>query len=151
MIKRHVNLIVPHHFSGVTVVGDDVMQSSQPAPEAGVCSRCGECCRWLPVALVRQCKPHQLLYFRERDLKKPDGFFLVDAPCQHLHEKEPDGNGVKKWGCAIYDWRPASCRDFCGKTLSGGKRYYVPEGCTLADKSSSEPGDGQEDPVPETK
>ena len=125
------------------------MKSTQPAPKGGTCSRCGECCRWLPVVLVRQCKPHQLLYFRERGLKKADGYFLADAPCQHLHEEKPDGSGVKKWGCAIYDRRPASCRDFCGKTLSGGKRYYVPEGCTMAGKSDSEPNDREENSVPE--
>ena len=84
------------------------MKSTQPAPKGGTCSRCGECCRWLPVVLVRECKPHQLLYFRERGLKKADGYFLADAPCQHLHEEKPDGSGVKKWGCAIYDRRPAS-------------------------------------------
>ena len=43
------------------------------------------------------------------------------------------------------------CRDFCGRTLSGGKRYYVPEGCTMAGKGDREPEDGQEDPVPDTK
>jgi Fe-S-cluster containining protein len=58
--------------------------------------------------------------------------FLADAPCQHLREEPPDGSGVPKWICAIYESRPATCRDFCGRTLSGGKRFWVPEECTMA-------------------
>ena len=108
------------------------MKSFHPDPAGGACSRCGECCRWLPLVPVRQCKPHQLHYLRERGLKETDGYFLADTPCRHLREEEPDGSGVRKWSCAIYETRPATCRDFCGKPLSGGKRYYVPEGCTMA-------------------
>jgi hypothetical protein len=108
------------------------MKSSQPVPATCFCSRCGECCRWLPFAIVRQCKPHQLHYLRERGLEETDGYFLIDAPCRHLKQEAPDGNGSMKWACAIYDTRPATCRDFCGKALSGGKRYYVPQGCTMA-------------------
>jgi len=74
--------------------------------------------------------------------------FLADAPCRHLREEGPDQSGARKWKCAIYENRPATCRDFCGRTLSGGKRYYVPEGCTMAEKRGGEPGDGQGDPFP---
>jgi len=88
------------------------------------------------MVLVRQCKPHQLHYLRERGLKEENGFFLADSPCRHLQKEESDGSGVVKWGCAIYETRPATCRDFCGKTLSGGKRYYVPAGCTMAGRGS---------------
>jgi Fe-S-cluster containining protein len=98
----------------------------------GSCSRCGECCRWLPFAVIRQCKPHQLHYLRERGLRESDGYFLIDAPCRHLKQAPPDGSGIVKWSCAIYDNRPSTCRDFCGKALSGGKRFYVPAGCTMA-------------------
>jgi hypothetical protein len=121
------------------------MKASQPVPAPGTCCRCGECCRWLPIVLVRQCKPHQLQYLRERGLLEADGFFLADAPCRHLREEAPDDSGVRKWSCAIYDRRPATCRDFCGRTLSGGKRYYVPEACTMAGNRSGERGDGRED------
>ena len=102
-------------------------------PSPGACSRCGECCRWLPVAVIRQCKPHQIQYLRARGLRVEDGYFLADAPCRHLREEEPDGGGEGRYLCAIYETRPASCRDFCGKTLSGGKRYYVPASCAMAD------------------
>ena len=121
------------------------MKSSQHTQVTGTCSQCGECCRWFPVVLVRQCKPHQLHYLRERGLREADGFFLADAPCRHLHEEKPGDSGVRTWGCAIYDSRPATCRDFCGKTLSGGKRYYVPKGCTMAGDRGGETGDGRED------
>jgi hypothetical protein len=110
------------------------MKLSWTVPEGGTCSRCGECCRWLPIAFVRQCKPHQVQYFRERGLKEADGFFLADAPCRHLLMVEIDEHGVTNYACAIYEKRPATCRDFCGKTLSSGKRYYIPENCTMADK-----------------
>ncbi len=103
----------------------------------GTCSRCGECCRWLPVALVRQCKPHQLTYLRERGLREADGYFLAEAPCRHLREEPADGSGDKKWTCAIYDHRPATCRDFNGRPLSGGKRYYVPACCTMAGRNGT--------------
>ena len=122
-----------------------MMKPSKTTSKTGTCSRCGECCRWLPIVLVRQCKPHQLQYLRERGLKEADGFFLADAPCRHLREEEPGSSGGRKWSCAIYDSRPATCRDFCGKTLSGGKRYYVPEGCTLAGNRGGQPDDGRAD------
>jgi Putative zinc- or iron-chelating domain len=107
---------------------------------SGTCSRCGECCRWLPIALVRQCKPHQLHYLRERGLTEAEGYFLADAPCRHLKPEEADGSGTPRWGCAIYETRPATCRDFCGKTLSGGKRYYVPACCTMSGGRGGETG-----------
>ena len=107
--------------------------SARPFPPAGECSRCGECCRWIVVALVRQCKPHQVSYLRERGLREADGYFLAYSPCRHLREEKPGSAGDRNiWGCAIYDTRPATCRDFCGKALSGGKRYYIPPGCTMA-------------------
>ena len=111
------------------------MKSTVSVPQEDTCSRCGACCRWLPIILVKQCKPHQLQYFRARGLRESGGMFLADAPCQHLRQEEPDGSGVVKWSCAIYNDRPATCRDFCGKTLSGGKRYWVPEECTMAGKN----------------
>ena len=115
------------------------MKPSQPVTATGTCNRCGECCRWLPIILVWQCKPHQLHYLRERGLKEEGGYFLADAPCRHLLKEEPDSSGTKTWGCAIYENRPATCRDFCGKALSGGKRYYVPEGCSMAGGKGGEP------------
>ncbi len=107
------------------------MEPDRNAP--GTCTQCGECCRWLPLVMVRQCKPHQLHYLRERGLKEEGGHFLADTPCRHLKEAAPDGSGRRRWLCAIYEKRPTTCRDFCGKTLSGGKRYFVPKGCTMAE------------------
>jgi Fe-S-cluster containining protein len=108
------------------------MKSSQSALPKGTCNRCGECCRWLPIILVWQCKPHQLHYLRERGLREEGGYFLADSPCQHLRKEKLDDSGKPTWGCAIYETRPATCRDFCGKALSGGKRFFVPEGCSMA-------------------
>jgi hypothetical protein len=108
------------------------MKHSLVSQTVGSCSRCGECCRWLPLIPIQQCKPHQLNYLRARGLKEDAGYFLANASCQHLREEEVGGTGSNRWGCAIYEARPATCPDFCGKTLSGGKRFYVPSGCTMA-------------------
>jgi hypothetical protein len=70
--------------------------------------------------------------FQERGLKEADSYFLANPPCRHLREKEAAGSGIRKWGNTIYRTRPATCRDFCGKTMSGGKRHLVPEWCTMA-------------------
>ena len=70
-------------------------------------------------------------------------------PARHLYEEGPDSSGTRTWGCAIYDSRPATCRDFCGKTLSGGKRYYVPEQCTMTGKRNGEPGEAKNGTVSE--
>jgi Putative zinc- or iron-chelating domain len=119
----------PYAYCDPTIIR---MKSPHNYPVSGTCSRCGECCRWLPIVSVRECKPHYLHYLRERGLKEADNYFLADSPCRHLQKEEPDGSGATRWGCAIYETRPATCRDFCGKPLSGGKRYFVPEGCTMA-------------------
>jgi Fe-S-cluster containining protein len=116
------------------------MNPQHSPPVSGTCSRCGECCRWLPLISVQECKPHYLRYLRDRGLKEIDGYFLADAPCRHLQKEEPDGSGKTLWRCAIYENRSATCRDFCGKALSMRKEYYVPEGCTMA--GGSEPEDG---------
>jgi Putative zinc- or iron-chelating domain len=113
---------------------------------SGTCSRCGECCRWLPLVLIRQCKPHHLHYLRERGLKEDGGYFLVDTPCRHLKKEGPDESGMTTWSCAIYEKRPATCRDFCGKTLSAGKRFYVPGGCTMAGGRGGESRNDKKDP-----
>ena len=105
------------------------MKPEKPAPATGTCSRCGECCRWIPLLQVRQCNPSQLHYLRERGLMESEGYFLADNPCRHL---SPSGDGTGQKICAIYDTRPVTCREFCGKELSGGRRYFVPPGCTLA-------------------
>lgn len=129
---------VPENFQGIrypyaycdpTCIS---MKTSQSQPVSGTCSRCGECCRWLPLISVQECQPHYLRYLRDRGLKETDGYFLADAPCRHLSKGEPDASGKLSWRCAIYEKRSATCRDFCGKTLSRGKEYYVPEGCTMA-------------------
>ncbi len=114
------------------------MKSPRNKP-VGTCSRCGECCRWLPIIPVRQCLPHLVQYLRVRGLREIDGYFIANAPCQHLKEEVPGEDGVKMTSCMIYETRPATCRDFCGKALSGGKRYYVPAVCTMAGGKGAEP------------
>ena len=105
------------------------MSTQQTLPVPGVCSRCGECCRWLPVATVRECNPFLRQYYRERGLKESGGMFLADLPCRHL-ETGSRGSAMERI-CAIYEHRPAPCRDYCGKTRIRRTEYYMPEGCTM--------------------
>jgi len=107
--------------------------SSQQIPLAtGACRRCGECCRWLPVASVRECSARLRQYYRERGLKESGGMFLADAPCRHLKKEDPDGTAPSGQICTIYGRRPATCRDYCGRPRDRGTAYYVPEDCTMA-------------------
>ncbi len=90
------------------------------------CSRCGQCCTWIPIGNSRGMTPWQLDYLRKRCHKEVGGMFLVHAPCEHL---TLIGNGQRV--CKIYEGRPQICKDFCGKRFSHGSDYYVPEECTM--------------------
>ena len=86
--------------------------------------------RVLPLASYRNCPSVQTppgpVPSENEILREADGFFLADAPSRHLRREEPDTIGdLRKWVCDIYDRRPATCPGLCGKSLSGGKRYYV--------------------------
>jgi len=55
----------------------------------GECSRCGECCRYLPL-LISRLDPPYLNYLRCRGLKEDQGFILIPHDCQHLQHPISD-------------------------------------------------------------
>jgi Fe-S-cluster containining protein len=98
----------------------------------GECSRCGECCRWFPVGIVRRCTKDQKEYLESRADAIDQGYFLVKQVCPYLIEPNEDdlANGIK-CECDIYKDRPRLCRIFKGNPHIGKQSFYVPPGCTM--------------------
>jgi len=95
------------------------------------CNRCGECCIWYPIALDEGLSTEVREYAFERADILEHGFFLVHSPCRHLIQAEYPG---EKTTCDIYKTRPAICRAFNGKKRVNNKTFYIPDGCSLANK-----------------
>ena len=111
------------------------------------CSRCGECCRVLPLP-ISGMSPEILAYYRCRGLKEDQGFILVPHDCQHFRavwiddpgdEFESEGAPLLKHGkvgiyCDIHDSpeRPRVCQQFHGQRR-GSKHvlFYIPPGCSM--------------------
>lgn len=91
----------------------------------GKCSRCGECCRWFPIGLEKNCTKEQREYLDSRADAKDQGYYLLYSPCQYLWT----GSECK---CEIYNERPRFCRVFKGKSIWGNQKFYVPSRCSMA-------------------
>ena len=107
------------------------------------CSRCGECCRVLPLP-ISGMSPEILAYYRCRGLKEDQGFILVPHDCQHL--KGPVSIALhpsqctdrfsyrNEYSCDIHDSpdRPRVCQQFHGQRR-GSKHvlFYIPPGCSM--------------------
>ena len=100
----------------------------------GDCSRCGECCMWLPVAPVAGCDTGTTTYYRARGLREDGGIFLVYAPCPHLECSETSEEG-KRYLCNIHGSKPGMCRNFDGGEKAYGTKYYRPPDCSMAEKT----------------
>ena len=107
-----------------------------------VCSKCGACCRVLPL-LISNMTPEYLAYLRERGLQEDQGFILVPQDCRHLkRDLGPYGwvpeEGIvalpEKYSCDIHDSpdRPRLCQVFHGQRR-GSKHilFYIPPGCSM--------------------
>ena len=112
----------------------------------GECSRCGECCRYLPLLISRQDPPY-LNYLRCRGLKEDQGFILIPHDCQHLFGGVPGSVEIPEvdvdlsslpfeYICDIHDSpdRPAICQKFHGQKRIGNAMIYIPPGCTMRKK-----------------
>ena len=112
--------------------------------EKGVCSRCGACCRVLPLP-ISGMSPEILAYYRCRGLQEDQGFILIPHDCQHLtiYNEGPCGCGIDRMftdpedaqsSCDIHDSpdRPRVCQIFKGQRR-GSKHvlFYIPPGCTM--------------------
>ena len=115
----------------------------------GECSRCGECCRYLPL-LISRLDPPYLNYLRCRGLKEDQGFILIPHDCQHLKSVYPrkiklgmnailevlEEGEPQIYLCDIHDSpdRPAICQKFHGQKRIGNAMIYIPPGCTMRKK-----------------
>ena len=109
----------------------------------GECSRCGACCRVLPLPTAAMSSNY-LRYLRLRGLKEEQGFILLPHDCQHLISSVEVkfenkrlmlihlGDGKSKYECDIHESpeRPMICRKFHGQKRIGRWNVYVPPGCS---------------------
>ena len=102
------------------------------------CSRCGECCRVLPLP-ISGMSPEMLAYYRGRGLREDQGFILVPHDCQHLQEEILGDEGTEYTDCSIVycdihdsPERPRVCQQFHGQRR-GSKHvlFYIPPGCSM--------------------
>jgi hypothetical protein len=93
----------------------------------GDCSRCGFCCTILPIAYLRDLKPGQKEYLLTHGCTIEHGTVLVPLICPHLVIED---NG--KTTCDIHETKPQTCKDFDGRHLSHGRKYFIPDCCTMA-------------------
>jgi len=97
------------------------------------CSRCGACCRVLPL-FTQHMHPDFKKYLLNLGLveDKEQGCILIPHVCQHL--KEVYEIGHEHTTCDIHDSsdRPHVCRVFHGQKIIKGSRVYIPPECSFA-------------------
>lgn len=82
-----------------------------PELKSKLCKACQWCCRYLVMrAPYMDDNFSQFYHAWGVELKSEGGllYCIVDAPCQHITDKE---------GCDIYEKRPGICRSFNGGSL----------------------------------
>ena len=94
----------------------------------GECSRCGECCKFLPIAPWLEMTPAQRHYLDCRATLRGK-VYVVYFPCKFMIE-EPDG----KTRCGVEDNKPEMCRIYKGNEKQGKYTFWVPDCCTMAKK-----------------
>ena len=108
----------------------------------GECSRCGACCRIVPLQ-TKAMSPEYLNYLRTRGLQEAQGFILIPHDCQHLYRANiyavdlfPEDHKNKKFSCDIHESpdRPKVCKIFHGQKRSARAVFYVPPGCTMKEQ-----------------
>ena len=92
------------------------------------CNQCGACCKELPVAINSKLDPNARAYYLARGCVIKNGVVFAQCPCPNLIC--PDFVGGK-YRCGIYETRPRMCKDFDGRVSSHGRRYLVPDSCTM--------------------
>ena len=93
----------------------------------GECSRCGKCCMVIPITNIRGIKPGLKNYLLVHGCTIEHGTMLVPFPCPHLYMEV---GGL--FGCDIHETKPQTCKDFDGRPISHGRKYFVPDGCTMS-------------------
>jgi hypothetical protein len=101
------------------------------------CSRCGECCKVLPL-FTHNMHPKYREYLLNRGLveDKEQGCILIPHVCQYLkcipeNRFMPELN-QGKYSCDIHDdpRRPSVCKKFHGQRMIQGSKIYIPPQCS---------------------
>jgi Fe-S-cluster containining protein len=92
------------------------------------CSQCGACCKEIPVAINNKIDPNTRAYYLARGCIIKNGVVFAQYPCPNLIY--PDFVGGK-YKCGIHATRPQLCKDFDGRAISHGRKYFVPDSCTM--------------------
>ena len=110
------------------------------------CSRCGECCRTIPIGRIGSFKLEQREYLLTHGCRIEHGMMLIPIECPHLKDTGNLKSDFRdqevargKTYCDIYENRPPACRDFDGKPISHGRKYFVPDKCTMKVKHGQKP------------
>jgi hypothetical protein len=95
----------------------------------------------IPIGYVRDLKPGQKDYLITHGCIIDHGTVLVPIVCPHLKYTEnlksdfrDQDVAMGRTYCDIYEKRPQACKDFDGRPLSHGRKYFVPEGCSMVRK-----------------
>jgi hypothetical protein len=86
-------------------------------------------------------KPESKQYLLVHGCRIEHGEMLVPLACPHLRETanlksdfRDQDVAMGKTYCDIQDTKPQSCKDFDGRPISHGRKYFVPDGCTMTKK-----------------
>lgn len=87
----------------------------------------------IPVANNRNLTPDQRAYLIARGCIIKHGIVLAPFECPQLIKPSEDeiANGRTETTCRIQDHKPLICRDFDGRPISHGRKYYVPDCCAM--------------------
>lgn len=98
------------------------------------CSRCGRCCKIIPIAHTRGIDPGLKHYLITHGCLEEHGNILVPIKCPHLSGPVLNKEIVEEYTCDIHLTKPQTCKDFDGRPLSHGRKYFIPDGCTMSRK-----------------
>ena len=98
------------------------------------CNRCGNCCKVLPIANNRKIDPDLRAYYLARGCTIEHGIILAQFPCPHLVYPDLTLGCEPKYTCNIQATKPQTCKDFDGRPISHGRKYFIPDGCTMVRK-----------------
>jgi len=88
----------------------------------------------IPIANIRGIEPGQKNYLLTHGCIIEHGTMLVPFPCPHLIFSNEDDivNGKPVSKCDIHETKPQTCKDFDGRPISHGRKYFVPDDCTMS-------------------
>jgi hypothetical protein len=92
----------------------------------------------LSIGNIRSIKPDAKNYLLMHGCRIEHGMMLVPLVCPHLQILKTINPGCTDehdvYYCDIQDTKPQTCKDFDGRPISHGRKYFVPDGCTMTKK-----------------